>query len=61
VDLAHHVFRGDGTQTGDHTPALLKRLASLTWSGGAPVKIDLWLRGIESSELAPKVAPGGDG
>jgi hypothetical protein len=61
VDLAHHVFRGAGTQTGDHTPALLKRLASLTWSGGASVKIDLWLRGIESSELAPKVAPGGDG
>ncbi len=61
VDQAHHVFRGDWTQTGDHTPALLKRLSRLTWSGGAPTKIDLWLRGIEGSEAAPKAAPSSEG
>jgi tetratricopeptide (TPR) repeat protein len=57
VDLAHHVFRGDWTQTGDHTPALLRRLARLTWSGGAHAKIDLWLRGIERSESGSALAP----
>jgi tetratricopeptide (TPR) repeat protein len=61
VDRAYHVFQGDWTQTGDHTPALLKRLAGLPWSGSAPMKIDLWRRGIERSEAAPSIPPGGDG
>ena len=57
VDQARDVFRGDWTQTGDHTPALLKRLSQLTWSGNAPTKIENWLQGIERSEVSLSIVP----
>ena len=40
----------DWVQTGDHTPALLKRLSRLTWDGPARGRVELWLQGVEQSE-----------
>ncbi len=40
----------DWVQTGDHTPALLKRLSKLTWDGPARGRIGSWLQGVEQSE-----------
>jgi hypothetical protein len=40
----------DSAQTGDHTPALLKRLAKLPWEGAARGHIGSWLQGVERSE-----------
>jgi len=40
----------DWVQTGDHTPALLKRLSKLDWDGPARGRIGTWLQGVERSE-----------
>jgi hypothetical protein len=40
----------DWVQTGDHTPALLKRLSKLHWEGPARARIGSWLQGVERSE-----------
>ena len=40
----------DWVQTGDHTPALLKRMAKLDWEGPSRGKIGSWLQGVERSE-----------
>jgi eukaryotic-like serine/threonine-protein kinase len=51
LELARIVFGGDWAQTGDRTPALLKRLAQLEWSAPMRAKIDRWLDGVERSEV----------
>ncbi len=51
IERARSVFGGDWTQTGDHTPALLKRLSRLPWSPVAQTKLDHWLQGVERSEI----------
>ncbi len=49
VDKARHAFR-DWVQTGDHTPALLRRLSKLAWEGPSRGRIASWLEGVEKSE-----------
>jgi hypothetical protein len=51
LEQARLVFGGDGTQTGDRTPALLKRLARFEWSASMRAKLDAWLEGTERSEV----------
>jgi eukaryotic-like serine/threonine-protein kinase len=47
IDRARAAF-GDRVRCGDHTPHLLRRLASLTWEGEAGEKIDEWLAVVEA-------------
>jgi len=49
IDLARAAYN-DWVQTGDHTPALLKRLVKLDWEGPAKVNLGSWLQGVERSE-----------
>jgi hypothetical protein len=49
IEKARTAF-ADWGQTGDHTPALLRRLAKLTWEGPARGQINGWLSGVERSE-----------
>jgi eukaryotic-like serine/threonine-protein kinase len=51
IERARGVFGGGWSQTGDHTPALLKRLVRLAWSEPVHNKIDRWLQGVERSEV----------
>jgi hypothetical protein len=51
IEHAKNAFGGDWTQTGDHTPALLKRLVRLDWTPPVHSKIDRWLEGVERSEV----------
>jgi hypothetical protein len=51
LERARVVFAGDGRQTGDRTPALLRRLARLDWSASARAKIEDWLEGVDRSEV----------
>jgi hypothetical protein len=56
IEQARTVFGGGWSQTGDHTPALLKRLVRLAWNEPAHTKIDRWLQGVERSEVEIAVA-----
>jgi tetratricopeptide (TPR) repeat protein len=49
IERARTAFH-DSAQTGDHTPALLKRLSKLHWEGPARASIGSWLQGVERSE-----------
>jgi hypothetical protein len=49
IERARTAYR-DWGQVGDHTPALLKRLAKLQWEGASRGKIGSWLQGVERSE-----------
>ena len=49
IERARTAFH-DWAQTGDHTPALLKRLSKLAWEGPAQGRIGTWLQGVERSE-----------
>jgi hypothetical protein len=49
IELARSCYH-DWVQTGDHTPALLKRLSSLKWDGPARGRVESWLQGVEQSE-----------
>jgi eukaryotic-like serine/threonine-protein kinase len=51
IERARSVFGGDWTQTGDHTPALLRRLSRMEWSLEVHAKLEGWLDGVERSEL----------
>jgi hypothetical protein len=49
IEKARTAF-ADWGQTGDHTPALLRRLSKLPWEGPARGQINTWLQGVERSE-----------
>jgi hypothetical protein len=49
IEKARTAFH-DSAQTGDHTPALLRRLSKLDWQGPSRGRIGSWLQGVERSE-----------
>lgn len=49
IDSARRTFK-DSTQSGDHTPHLLKRFQKMNWSGHAGRRVEQWLNVLERNK-----------